>query len=213
MTGRYTLGVRCATQCRVLRRRAAGRPGPLRPRADHDHRRRDAAGRARLPDPRSSSSTRSTTRSRSSSGRRRAAAATRSAEAVAAAQAADAVVMVLGLSSRLEGEEMPVRIEGFAGGDRTSLDLPKVQQAADGEGGRGGDGQAGRPRAPERQRARGRLGRRRTCPRSSRPGTRARPAGTAVADVLFGDVEPGRAACRSPSTARSTSCRPSTTTR
>ncbi|HEX9187323.1 MAG TPA: glycoside hydrolase family 3 C-terminal domain-containing protein, partial [Vicinamibacteria bacterium] len=37
--------------------------------------------------------------------------------------------MVLGLSSRLEGEEMPVRIEGFAGGDRTSLDLPKVQQA------------------------------------------------------------------------------------
>jgi beta-glucosidase len=51
------------------------------------------------------------------------------AEAVAAARAADAVVMVLGLSSRLEGEEMPVRIEGFSGGDRTSLDLPKVQQA------------------------------------------------------------------------------------
>ena len=50
------------------------------------------------------------------------------AEAVAAARAADAVVMVLGLSSRLEGEEMPVRIEGFAGGDRSSLDLPKVQQ-------------------------------------------------------------------------------------
>jgi beta-glucosidase len=51
------------------------------------------------------------------------------AEAVAAAQAADAVVMVLGLSSRLEGEEMPLRIEGFSGGDRTSLDLPKIQQA------------------------------------------------------------------------------------
>jgi len=50
------------------------------------------------------------------------------AEAAAAAQAADAVVLVLGLSSRLEGEEMPVRIEGFSGGDRTSLDLPKVQQ-------------------------------------------------------------------------------------
>jgi beta-glucosidase len=50
------------------------------------------------------------------------------AEAVAAARAADAVVMVLGLSSRLEGEEMPVRIEGFAGGDRTTLDLPAVQQ-------------------------------------------------------------------------------------
>jgi beta-glucosidase len=50
------------------------------------------------------------------------------AEAVAAARAADAVVMVLGLSSRLEGEEMPLKIEGFSGGDRTSLDLPKVQQ-------------------------------------------------------------------------------------
>jgi beta-glucosidase len=36
---------------------------------------------------------------------------------------------VLGLSSRLEGEEMPVRIEGFAGGDRTSLDLPATQEA------------------------------------------------------------------------------------
>jgi beta-glucosidase len=37
--------------------------------------------------------------------------------------------MVLGLSSRLEGEEMPVKIDGFSGGDRTSLELPKVQQA------------------------------------------------------------------------------------
>ena len=50
------------------------------------------------------------------------------AEAVAAASSADAVVMVLGLNSRLEGEEMPIRVEGFSGGDRTSLDLPKVQQ-------------------------------------------------------------------------------------
>ena len=77
----------------------------------------------------SSWSTRSTTPSRSCCGRRRTAAATRLAEAVAAAQSADAVVMVLGLSSRLEGEEMPVRIDGFAGGDRISLELPKVQQA------------------------------------------------------------------------------------
>jgi beta-glucosidase len=50
-------------------------------------------------------------------------------DALAAAKAADAVVMVMGLSSRLEGEEMPVRIEGFAGGDRTSLALPGAQQA------------------------------------------------------------------------------------
>ncbi|MBA3672967.1 MAG: glycoside hydrolase family 3 C-terminal domain-containing protein, partial [Gemmatimonadaceae bacterium] len=50
------------------------------------------------------------------------------AEAVHAAEQADAVVMVLGLSSRLEGEEMPVAVEGFRGGDRTSIDLPAPQQ-------------------------------------------------------------------------------------
>ena len=37
-TGRYTLGVRCATACRLFAGRQARRPGPLRPRADHDHR-------------------------------------------------------------------------------------------------------------------------------------------------------------------------------
>jgi beta-glucosidase len=50
------------------------------------------------------------------------------AEAIAAAQQADAVVMVLGLTARLEGEEMPVAIEGFKGGDRTRIDLPAAQQ-------------------------------------------------------------------------------------
>jgi beta-glucosidase len=49
-------------------------------------------------------------------------------EAVKAAQQADAVVLFLGLTARLEGEEMPVQIEGFRGGDRTSLDLPATQQ-------------------------------------------------------------------------------------
>jgi beta-glucosidase len=39
-----------------------------------------------------------------------------------------AIVMVLGLSARLEGEEMPVAIEGFRGGDRTRIDLPAAQQ-------------------------------------------------------------------------------------
>ena len=48
--------------------------------------------------------------------------------AVAAANEADAIILVLGLSQRLEGEEMPIRIEGFSGGDRTSLDLPAVQE-------------------------------------------------------------------------------------
>ena len=36
--------------------------------------------------------------------------------------------MVLGLSPRLEGEEMRVQIEGFQGGDRVQLDLPRVQE-------------------------------------------------------------------------------------
>ncbi len=50
------------------------------------------------------------------------------AEAVAAAERADAVVLFLGLTPRLEGEEMRVDVEGFRGGDRTSLDLPATQQ-------------------------------------------------------------------------------------
>ncbi|MFN8241869.1 MAG: glycoside hydrolase family 3 C-terminal domain-containing protein [Bacteroidales bacterium] len=48
--------------------------------------------------------------------------------AVTAAKQADAVVLVLGLSQRLEGEEMPIKIDGFSGGDRTSLNLPSVQE-------------------------------------------------------------------------------------
>ena len=48
--------------------------------------------------------------------------------AIAAAKNADVVIAVLGITSRLEGEEMPVTEEGFKGGDRTSLDLPKPEQ-------------------------------------------------------------------------------------
>ena len=50
------------------------------------------------------------------------------AEAVSVAKQADAVVMVLGLSPRLEGEEMNVREPGFLGGDRTEIKLPARQQ-------------------------------------------------------------------------------------
>ena len=49
-------------------------------------------------------------------------------EALAAARPADTVVMVLGLSPRLEGEEMQVPVEGFEGGDRIQLGIPGVQQ-------------------------------------------------------------------------------------
>lgn len=50
------------------------------------------------------------------------------AEALAAAAEADVVIAVMGLSPRLEGEEMPVAIEGFAGGDRTEIALPAPQE-------------------------------------------------------------------------------------
>jgi beta-glucosidase len=51
------------------------------------------------------------------------------AEALDIAGKADAVVLFLGLTPRLEGEEMKVEVEGFRGGDRTSIDLPRPQQA------------------------------------------------------------------------------------
>jgi len=49
-------------------------------------------------------------------------------EAVSAAEKADAVVAVVGITSQLEGEEMKVDVPGFAGGDRTSLDLPQEEE-------------------------------------------------------------------------------------
>jgi len=49
-------------------------------------------------------------------------------EAATAAKDADVVVAVVGLTSELEGEEMPVSEEGFQGGDRLTLDLPKPEQ-------------------------------------------------------------------------------------
>ncbi len=126
-TGRYTLGIRCATQCRVFlgdKPIAQGRTdhdpatvtGGVRLRAgvaypirlELEHEKYDAVAQLlwQTPDGRGDEA----------------------AEAIAAAGAADAVVMVLGLSKHLEGEEMPICIEGFSGGDRTSLDLPKVQE-------------------------------------------------------------------------------------
>jgi beta-glucosidase len=50
------------------------------------------------------------------------------AEALRAAKQADVVVAFVGLSPNLEGEEMPIHIAGFAGGDRTDLELPAAQQ-------------------------------------------------------------------------------------
>jgi beta-glucosidase len=49
-------------------------------------------------------------------------------EAIQIAQKADLIVMCMGLSARVEGEEMDIEIPGFHRGDRTRLDLPDVQQ-------------------------------------------------------------------------------------
>lgn len=48
-------------------------------------------------------------------------------DALKAASGADVVIFVGGISPNLEGEEMEVKVEGFAGGDRTSLDIPAEQ--------------------------------------------------------------------------------------
>jgi beta-glucosidase len=47
---------------------------------------------------------------------------------IEAAKQADLIVTVLGLAGELEGEEMPIKTEGFSGGDRTSINLPAAQE-------------------------------------------------------------------------------------
>jgi beta-glucosidase len=47
---------------------------------------------------------------------------------IATARDADLVVLVMGLSPRIEGEEMKINADGFLGGDRTRLVLPDPQE-------------------------------------------------------------------------------------
>jgi len=49
-------------------------------------------------------------------------------DALRKAREADAVVMLMGINPSVEGEEMDVKVEGFRGGDRTSIDLPGPQE-------------------------------------------------------------------------------------
>jgi beta-glucosidase len=49
------------------------------------------------------------------------------ADAVKAAQQSDVVIAFVGLSPNLEGEEMPIKVAGFSGGDRTDIRLPDAQ--------------------------------------------------------------------------------------
>jgi beta-glucosidase len=49
-------------------------------------------------------------------------------QAVEVAKQSDVIIAFVGLSPSLEGEEMPVKLEGFSGGDRTAINLPAVQE-------------------------------------------------------------------------------------
>jgi beta-glucosidase len=49
-------------------------------------------------------------------------------DALSKAKQADVVVMVMGINPSVEGEEMDVKTEGFKGGDRTDIALPKPQE-------------------------------------------------------------------------------------
>ncbi|HEV2396809.1 MAG TPA: glycoside hydrolase family 3 C-terminal domain-containing protein [Candidatus Sulfotelmatobacter sp.] len=50
-------------------------------------------------------------------------------DAAEAARKADVIIAVVGITSKLEGEEMKVDLPGFRGGDRTSLNLPAEEEA------------------------------------------------------------------------------------
>ncbi|MDR1115835.1 MAG: glycoside hydrolase family 3 C-terminal domain-containing protein [Tannerella sp.] len=50
------------------------------------------------------------------------------AEVANAVKDADVIIFAGGISAKIEGEEMPVEIEGFKRGDRTSIALPSVQR-------------------------------------------------------------------------------------
>jgi len=49
-------------------------------------------------------------------------------EVAATVRDADVIIFAGGISAKIEGEEMPVEIDGFKRGDRTSIELPAVQR-------------------------------------------------------------------------------------
>ena len=99
----------------------------------------------------------------------------------------DVVVFAGGISPRLEGEEMPVHVPGFSGGDRTDIELPDVQRRllkALHEAGKKvvlvSFSGCALGLVPETE----------TCDAILQAWYPGQEGGTAIADILFGDVNP-----------------------